>query len=167
MPPLPSWYPKIEDALKQLEDPGELYVTRAGVEQLLGVSRRQAIYLLHRWGASTLAGNLVIRRDTLAGRLRAIRKGKIFVDEEQRLARLAGELRRARSAPLRFAAGPAAVKVADLPEGVTIEPGRIEVRFDTPRQGVERLYALAKALVNDFGAFERAAGDHEQSANLG
>ena len=46
-------------------------------------------------------------------------------------------------------------KLASLPEGVSVERDRIEVRFDGPKNAVERLYALAYALVNDYERFER------------
>ena len=48
-------------------------------------------------------------------------------------------------------------KLASLPEGVSVERDRIEVRFDGPKNAVERLYALAYALVNDYERFERRA----------
>ncbi len=45
-----------------------------------------------------------------------------------------------------------------LPDGVTVEPGRIEVRFDDPRAAVASLYALAQALVSDYDTFEALVG---------
>ena len=46
-------------------------------------------------------------------------------------------------------------KLASLPEGVTVERNRIEVRFDGAKNAVQQLYALAHALVNDYERFER------------
>ena len=46
-------------------------------------------------------------------------------------------------------------KLANLPDGVSVERGRIEVRFDGAKDAVERLYAMAHALVNDYERFER------------
>ena len=40
-------------------------------------------------------------------------------------------------------------KLANLPDGVSVERGRIEVRFDEANDAVKRLYALAHALVNE------------------
>ena len=45
-------------------------------------------------------------------------------------------------------------KLASLPEGVTVERDRIEVRFSGAKNATERLYALAFALVNDYERFE-------------
>ena len=45
-------------------------------------------------------------------------------------------------------------KLASLPEGVSVSRDRIEVRFSGAKEAVERLYALAYALVNDYERFE-------------
>ena len=45
-------------------------------------------------------------------------------------------------------------KLASLPEGVSVSRDRIEVRFNGAKDAVSRLYALAKALVNDYERFE-------------
>ena len=35
-----------------------------------------------------------------------------------------------------------------------LDTGRIEIRFGTAKEGIERLYALAKALMNDYDRYE-------------
>ena len=45
-------------------------------------------------------------------------------------------------------------KLASLPEGVSVERDRIEVRFNGAKEAVERLYSLTYALVNDYERFE-------------
>ena len=40
-----------------------------------------------------------------------------------------------------------------LPVGVSVEPGRIEVRFSGAQDAVGRLFALAQALTNDYEQF--------------
>ena len=45
-------------------------------------------------------------------------------------------------------------KLASLPEGVSVSRDRIEVRCSGAKEAVERLYALAYALVNDYERFE-------------
>ena len=39
-------------------------------------------------------------------------------------------------------------KLADLPDGVSVERGRIEVRFEGAEDALARLYTLAQALGN-------------------
>ena len=45
-------------------------------------------------------------------------------------------------------------RLSGLPEGVSVEPGRIEVRFNGAKDAVGRLFALAQALTNDYEQFE-------------
>jgi hypothetical protein len=62
------------------------------------------------------------------------------------------------------AAGVLSIKLAGLPEGVTVARGRIEVQFSGAREAVGRLFALAQALVNDFDRFEDLVGRGGESA---
>ena len=45
-------------------------------------------------------------------------------------------------------------RLSGLPDGVSVEPGRIEVRFRGAKDAVGRLFALAQALTNDYERFE-------------
>ncbi len=49
-------------------------------------------------------------------------------------------------------------KLANLPDGVRVERGRIEVRFDGAEDALVRLYTLAQALGNDLGRFQALVG---------
>ena len=40
------------------------------------------------------------------------------------------------------------------PDGVVVEPGRIEVRFGEPSEALTALHALAQALIADYDGFE-------------
>ena len=54
-------------------------------------------------------------------------------------------------------------RLSGLPEGVTVETGRIEVRFADAKEAVARLFALAQALTGDYERFEELVGKGEQS----
>ncbi len=45
-------------------------------------------------------------------------------------------------------------RLAGLPAGVSVAPGRIEVRFRGAKDAVGRLFALAQALTHDYERFE-------------
>ena len=45
-------------------------------------------------------------------------------------------------------------RLSGLPEGVSVEPERIEVRYQGAQEAVGRLFALAQALTNDYERFE-------------
>ena len=49
-------------------------------------------------------------------------------------------------------------KLADLPDGVSVERGRLEVRFDGAEDALARLYSLAQGLGNDLGPFQALVG---------
>ena len=65
-------------------------------------------------------------------------------------------LRQARLTGIRVAVPREALeaRLAGLPDGVSVEPGRIEVRFSGAQDAVGRLFALAQALTHDYEQFE-------------
>lgn len=46
-------------------------------------------------------------------------------------------------------------ELADLPAGVTLEPGRLTLEFSTAVEALEKLLAVAMAAGNDMDGFER------------
>ena len=76
--------------------------------------------------------------------------------KEERRERVLTEFRKARVTGIRVTLPAEALdgKLASLPEGVSVERDRIEVRFNGAKEAVERLYSLAYALVNDYKRFE-------------
>ena len=47
-------------------------------------------------------------------------------------------------------------RIENLPEGVSLEPGRIVVTFADPQEALQKLLALAMAAGNDLSGFEGA-----------
>jgi hypothetical protein len=143
---------------------------RNDIERLFQGSPRQALRILVQLGASDLGKNLLIARDELIVRLRSVAAGEPAQYERQRLRRLAQTLAELDSqTPARrvaIAANPQArqMKVASLPAGVHLSPGRLEILFDTPEGLLTRLFELSQAIANDYGrTFEnqtRAAAEH-------
>jgi hypothetical protein len=156
MPAKPRWLLAIPDAIRQLEALDRDLLTRRDLERLLGVSKARAARLMHAFGAERTGNARTLARTQLLRALRALRKGAAFRGELNRRERLVTTLRQARIAGLRVPV-PSAVlelRLAGLPAGVTIAPGRIEVQFDGAREAVARLFALAQALTNDYEHFE-------------
>ena len=91
-----------------------------------------------------------------AARLRQLRRPRIRAavrEEAARRARVVTALRQARLLGIR-AAVPLETRLSRLPAGVSVEPGRIEVRFSSATDAVGRLFALAHALTTDYEQFE-------------
>jgi hypothetical protein len=130
------------------------------LEQLFGISKPRAAVLMRTFGAEPVGNVRMLARTQLLRYLRARKKSAAYSGEVDRRERLITALRRARISGIRVpvAASVLSVKLAGLPEGVTVERGRIEVRFDGAHEAVGRLFALAQALTNDYERFEDRVG---------
>ena len=153
MPAQPRWLLAVPDAIRQLEALDRDLLTRRDVERLFGVSRARAAQLMRTFGAELVGASRVLRRTALLRQLRKYRQRAAFRGEEERRTRLVAELRQARLTGIRVAV-PREARLAGLPAGVSVEPGRIEVRFSGAQDAVGRLFALAQALTHDYEQFK-------------
>ena len=153
MPAKPRWLLAVPDAIRQLETLDRDLLTRRDVERLFGVSRARAAQLMRTFGAARVGASRVLRRTAL---LRQYRQRAAFRGEEERRTRLVAALRQARLTGIRVAVPREAreARLSGLPDGVTVEAGRIEVRFSGAQDAVGRLFALAQALTHDYEQFE-------------
>ena len=111
---------------------------------------------MQTFGAEMTGYQRTLPRTKLLRQLRKHRDRSAFRGEEERRERLLTGLRKARLTGIRVTlpAETLDAKLASLPEGVSVSRDRIEVRFGGAKEAVERLYALAYALVNDYERFE-------------
>ena len=177
MPATPRWLLAVPDAIRQLETLDWDLLTRRDVERLFGVSRARAAQLMRTFGAARVGASRVLRRTALLRQLRTYRQRAAFRGEEERRTRLVAELRQARLTGIRVAVPREAreARLSGLPDGVSVEPGRIEVRFSGAQDAVGRLFALTQALTNDYEQFEAlvdraarvAAADRRRGARGG
>ena len=130
VPATPRWLLAIPDAITQLKALDQDLLTRRDLERLFGVSKVRATQLMTAFGAGRTGPLLTLPRAALSqARLTGILAA---VPRETLEARLAG-----------------------LPAGVSVAPGRIEVRFRGAKDAVGRLFALAQALLtHDYERFE-------------
>ena len=159
MPAKPSWCSKIKEVVSELERQPRTFVDRATVEFLLGVGRRRAQQILAPCVTDRVGGNGLADREALIVHLRKLAGGESGRAERQRRIRVARSLAGLR--PRLLVEAPAEIelqKLENLPAGVQMEPGRISVTFDHPREALEKLLALAMAIRNDFERFERQVG---------
>ena len=157
MPAKPRWLLAIPDAIRQLEKLDQDLLTRRDMERLFGVSKVRAV----------AADDGLRSRPDRAPADPAARRAPAPAPpppEAGRLPRRGGaprtgrhrEVRKARLTGIRVAVPIEALeaRLSGLPEGVSVEPGRIEVRFSGAQDAVGRLFALAQALTNDYEQFE-------------
>ena len=156
MPAKPRWLLAIPDAIRQLEALDREWLTRGDLERLFGVSKVRAVALMTAFGAGRTGHLLTLPRAALLRQLRRHRTQAAFRGEATRRARVVTELRKARLTGIRAAVPREALeaRLSGLPAGVSVEPGRIEVRFRGAQDAVWRLFALAQALTNDYERFE-------------
>jgi hypothetical protein len=162
VPAKPAWYSKINDIIQELQALPRPFVDRATVEFLLGVGRRRAQQIMAPCVTLRVGANGLAARDALVARLRLLAEGDDGYYERQRrhkLALILAGLQKDRlERPQLLVEAPSQVfnqELENLPEGVRLEPGRITVTFQEPREALEKLLALAMAISNDFDRFER------------
>ena len=158
MPATPRWLLAVPDAIRQLEALDRDLLTRRDVERLFGVSRARAAHAHAdvRGGARRGVRSERFGGPKLLRQLRSTGSGPRSAARRTRRTRLVAELRQARLTGIRVAVPSEAreARLAGLPEGVSVEPGRIEVRFSGAQDAVGRLFALAQALTHDYEQFE-------------
>ena len=111
---------------------------------------------LQTFGAELTGNQRTLPRAQLLRQLRRHRTRAAFRGEATRRDRVVTAIRQARLTGIRVAVPSEALeaRLSGLPAGVSVEPGRIEVRFSGAQDAVGRLFALAQALTHDYEQFE-------------
>lgn len=148
--------------MEELRSRPRPFVDRAAVEALLGVGRRRAQQIMAPCVTDHVGTNGLADRDCLVTHLRHLAEGDEGFYELRRRRKVAEVLEGLRKErierPQLLVEAPVRVvnqEFEDLPEGVRLEPGRVTVEFNQPREALEKLLALAMAISNDFDRFER------------
>ena len=156
MPATPRWLLALPDAIRQLEQLDRDLLIRRDLERLFGVSKGRAVALMTAFGAGRTGHLLTLPRADLLRQLRRHRTRGAFRGAATRRDRVVTAIRQARLTGIRVAVPVAALdaRLSGLPDGVSVEPGRIAVRFRGAQDAVGRLFALAQALTHDYEQFE-------------
>ena len=162
VPDKPTWCGHLAEivvSLRALPDP---WVDRSTVQQLLGVGLRRAQQILAPCVSRQIGVNGLADREVLISHLHHLAAGDAGHYEQRRRSRLAEQLHTLqieRQSALMVEAPVDIVnqQLDNLPSGVAITQGRITVTFDSSREALEKLLALAMAVGNDPLLFERLA----------
>lgn len=173
MPAQPAWFQRLDEAIAILESaPADAspWVDRRTVQTLLGVSVTGAWRILTAAGAESGPGRaLVIDRHQFLEVLRRWRSSQTVTEEVERRGRVARRLTTIAeewrsSRAIQLPARVREVRAATLPQGVTLEPGCLTVRFVTPQEFVTQLGSVLFALQQDWDAMrERIEPDPPMS----
>ena len=152
----------MEEIVRELNSLPWAWVDRETVQSLLGVGPRRAQQIMRPCVTRQVGSNAIADRVELIEYLKRLASGDEAHYERRRRQRLAQALEGFRQAslaqPKLLVEAPTAVTgqhLASLPEGVSIRPGAISITFSSPNDALQRLLALAMAIGNDFGEFER------------
>ena len=163
MPAKPAWFSRINDIIGELRELPRPFVDRTALEDLLGVGRRRAQQILAPLITDRIGCNGLVDRDALIDHLRHLAEGDDAYYERKRRRKVGEALARLNrewlERPQLLVEAPPEIQAqgfANLPAGVLLDAGRITVEFDSPRQALEKLLALAMAISNDFDGFERS-----------
>jgi len=161
----PLWLHRVEEIMRTLETSRLPVLDRFTIERLFQVSRRQAIRLMERFGGFQAGRTYLVERDDVVQYLvKLARDGSVdrARRRKERLWRgLQQEQAKARARAVRIPIPPQSgeAKLEGLPEGVTLEHGRLEVTFEEPVELLSKLVLLSQALANDYEQFERRYHD--------
>lgn len=163
MPAQPLWIERLPALLAQVTRPdAPAWWDRPAIERLFGLRRRQAIALLGKMGARRIGTGFAIERTTLLRFLEHPHRRNAFRDDQAHAVRVAGQLAIAqrdlagRAIPIPTAFDPERIDFAGLPAGIELQRHQLTVSFETPTELLEKLFALGKALMNDYDTFEAA-----------
>jgi hypothetical protein len=154
-----EWIHRLDSAIQVLAALPCPTIDRAALQKLFGVSPRQALRILDRLGAYTAGKSLLIDRTELLRKLRDLQGDASIEFERRRRERVEATLDQSRrDLAARRVRIPAPVDVwsrqtADLPAGIRLGPGKLEVSFQTTEELLGQLFELAQAVGNDLERF--------------
>lgn len=165
MPPCPTWFARLPDAIEKLEAFPRDTVTRSELQTLLVLSKRRTVQLMQTWDAQRRGGRgeLEVARGPLVRRWKALLRGRSYAAEQERVERVAATLEAARVSRVRVAVPRETLgaQLRSVPPGVLVQRRRIVVEFQDAREAIAKLFALAQALGNDWDAFEELVSRDE------
>jgi hypothetical protein len=138
----------------------------AGTVVTLGVRRRQAIALLHRFTGYQVGRTFVVSREAVIEFLETIVASGAIAEataKKRSVLEFLGEARQALqlpSIPLP-AAKLSEITFDGLPSGIRLQTDQLTIHFASATDLLEKLFSLSQALANDFETLERtlAAGE--------
>ena len=160
MPAKPLWLLHIPEIIDQLEACDLPVLDRASFEQAFRLRRRRAIELMHGFGGYQAGRTFLIDRHVVIQRLKELAAGEEFLQEtarKERLENAIGQFRRDRvAANVKIPVEPdvLSARMANLPAGVVLQPGTLQVKFSDPEDLLRKMFRLAQAVSNDYEGFE-------------
>jgi hypothetical protein len=163
MPARKTWLVRVAEIRAELSAMTAPVIDRAVCERLFRVRRRRALQLMQFFGGWQSSQALLIDRLDLLRQLEPLEAGADYVLTRRRRERLVEVLENARRQQrARRVQLPVEREAPDrgaesLPDGVLLDAGNLNVRFENAGDLLAKLYRLSQAAAADFDAFRRAA----------
>jgi hypothetical protein len=144
-----SWLPRLHEIRRSVVNSVRSHYDRNDLERLFEVQPRSAQLLLELLPTVRLGRSLLVEREALAHFLEQLTVADDVSGEIERIrSEKPGQVRR----KLRYVVTDevANATVSSLPSNVAVEPGRLEIRFNTLVELAESLHAVAQALDHDL-----------------
>lgn len=163
MPDQPSWLDRVSEILATLNEPELVslpFLTRASIESLFCLRRRQAIKLMHKIGAYQIGKALAIDRTKLIHWLKRAEIGeKVWYEDirHKRWEEAIEEVQWDREARKTRAVVPREtvdLKIAGIPPTVSLRPGELKIEFFGAEDLFRQLFELAQVMRNDYDKFK-------------
>ncbi len=153
-----DWFQRLPQILSLLAQPDQpAILNRQAIQHLFGVERRNAQYLLIRFGATRLGNALVIERQQLISALEEF-SGQEDFERQVRRHQQVRETLAERRASLQLSRitlpDPVSNSLGDLPASIRLEPGQLQIRFTGAVDLLSQLVELSRAIGEDFERFE-------------
>lgn len=150
MPDKPTYIHKLEGILAEARSPKPIpFFRRQDIEALFGLKKRQAVNLMHRVGAVRVSRELAVEQRELVRWLKRMVADPSVAAEQRRQQTVIERI-----IELKAETAARAIKIVlpdrgpavDLPDGVSLQPGLLTIRFENDQQMLERLFLLARVL---------------------
>jgi hypothetical protein len=168
VPNKPSWLLRVNEILEDLggaEMAAHPFLTRAAVEKLFGLKRRQAIELMHSVEGYQIGKTLVVGRAKLTDWLQRASLGEQVWWEQvrhTRVEKVIAEVWQEREFRKQRAVVPLTtleLKLEGMPPTVSLRPGELRIQFLGADDLFRQLFELAQAMKNDYERFKTLAGE--------
>lgn len=155
-----SWLPRLKAISRSVSESVRSHYTSRDLERLFEIQPRSAQMLLGLFPTVQVGKSLLVEREALAGLLDRL----VAADEPARelaAMRTQGKPPVVRRKLRELVPRDVAAGLTAMPTNVSLDPGRLTIRFQTVEELASSLYRLAALLEEDLDSF---AGRHELEA---
>ncbi len=149
-----SWLPRVHDIRRSISNSSLSHFDRKDIERAFGLQPRAAQKLLEIFPATRVGSSRLVERESV----------NAFLDKVQQsgdVARLINQERRSAAAPSSkkprhiVRTDLPAVRLDALPDKLTLETGRLEIRFSNLEEMAQTLFGIAQLLEFEGDEFAR------------